>query len=302
MSLLVAGSSGFIGSSIADYLEFAGNNVIRTSNSTKSERASIRGDLSVPETLSIKKGGIDTIVHFAGDVSVRKFMDNPSLFSKNTEITRNLLEFARLNDIKLFLFASTDRVYGNAKGKTNEQSPVAPKELYAASKIAGEALCQAYSQSYGIDFIILRIANVYGPGQKPELFVPSIIRQAVTSNLMKVGNINVHRNFVYVKDVAKACGIMLKKKTARNNIINIAESAASLGTVIKMVSGIKKKHMGTSFRIEKDKTLVRPRRTEIGRFSMDCSKAHSLGWKPAYTLEKGLEETFLETLKTGGKN
>jgi len=301
MSLLVAGSSGFIGSSVANYFEFAGENVIRTS-SGNSEKASIRGDLSVPETLNAKKSGIDAIVHFAGNVSVRRFIDNPSLFSKNTEITRNLLEFARLNDVKLFLFASTDRVYGNAKGRTDEQHLPLPKELYAASKVAGEALCQAYSQSYGIEFIILRIANVYGSGQKPELFIPSIIRQAVAGNIIKVGNIDVHRNFVYVKDVARACGIMIKKKDARNNIINIAESTLSLRAIIKIISGIKKKHLGTSFRIEQDKNLVRHQSTEIGRFSLDCKKANGLGWKPEYNIERGLEETFVEELNKGDKN
>jgi nucleoside-diphosphate-sugar epimerase len=175
-----------------------------------------------------------------------------------------------------------------------------PKELYAACKLAGESLCFAYLHTYGIEVVILRIANVYGPGQKSELFIPSIVRQSIESDVVKVGNIDIYRNFVYIKDVSRACAVMLKNRRARNTVINIAESSSSLRNVIDLVAKIKKKYTKKPLNIEQSKSLVRLKSTELGRFFLDCRKAHSLGWMPKYTLEKGLEETFLHEL--GDKN
>lgn len=297
MTVLVAGASGFIGSNISSHLKSIGYRVLGASRS----EGEIKGDLAKTETLSIQLEGIDALAHFAGDASVRRFIEDPSMFSQSVNITKNLLEFSRVNDVKTFVFASSDRVYGSAKGKTAESSDVVPRELYAASKIAGEALCRAYYYLYGINFVILRIANVYGPGQKHDLFIPSAIKQAISGSEVKVGNINVHRNFVYVKDVCSACSTTLKNKKAKNNVFNVGESNANLKDVINLISKIKEKHTGSSLTVIQDKSRFRPQSTEIGKFILDCRKARSIGWRPKYTLERGVEETFLYELR-GDKN
>lgn len=180
MRYLITGHKGFIGTNLTNYLEDFGHEV---------DGIDYPYDLCKMRAIKLN---IDIVVHLAAETNIRYFIGEPERFIKNCQSTQTALEFARLNSAT-FIFASSCGVSSISNS-------------YAASKLAGEALCHAYHKSYGTPIRILRFSNVYGPYSNHKDSVITKFIKAKLSNIPIVinGTGDQKRDFVHVSDVCKA--------------------------------------------------------------------------------------------------
>ena len=187
MDLLVTGGAGFIGSRfvesvlnlrdirsvrVLDALTYAGN--VRNLDSVRDDIEFIRGDIRDPAAVAAAVRGRDAVVNFAAHSHVdRSIAGARDFVSTNTEGTQVLVDAAILADVPRYLQVSTDEVYGSlAEGSWTEDSPLAPRSPYAASKAAGDMLVQAAHHTHGLHTVITRGSNTFGPRQHIEKLIP----------------------------------------------------------------------------------------------------------------------------------
>ena len=179
MKYLITGHKGFIGTSLVNYLENRGEEVVGVD---------YPNDLCEVRPLP----PVDIIVHLAAETSVRKSIQMPTMFIRNCGSTINVLNEACRSEAK-FIFISSC-------GAANPTNP------YSASKVAGEALCQAYRKSYNMDISVLRLSNVYGPhSNHKDSVIAKFIKQKLANEPVTInGSGHQKRDFVHVDDVCKA--------------------------------------------------------------------------------------------------
>lgn len=224
MEILLTGGAGFIGSHLAERLLDEDHHVVCVDNfndyySPKIKRQNIRALLShsrfelvetdirdysrLEECFSVHH--FDTIVHLAARAGVRPSIQQPRLYQQvNVEGTVNLLELARIHNVKRFIFASSSSVYGNNKKvpfseKDNVDHPISP---YAATKKAGELLVYTYHHLYGIHASCIRFFTVYGPRQRPDMAIHKFTRLIDRGEPIPVfGDGTTRRDYTYVSDI-----------------------------------------------------------------------------------------------------
>lgn len=305
--ILVTGGTGFIGSHLVRKLTEDGYRVRclvrKTSQVAYLESLGVKliyGDIREPGSLQDAVREVQAVFHLAGRASVLKSIEDPvSSFLTNTMGTLNLLEGIRCNNPNscLVIYISSRIVYGNPKSDiVTELEPTIPVEPYGASKLGAEHLCQAYSEAYSIPFIILRAPNVYGPGQSANFFIPSIIHQVLRNcNSINIGNVDTYRDFVFIKDMVDAFYLaLLRRDQAQNNIFNISQGTAKTAEILDILSRLGLKYLDKAFQMVQDTSRIEPSAVGIKKYQLDCSRAHQiLEWYPRYSLEQGLEKTFL---------
>jgi dTDP-glucose 4,6-dehydratase len=233
-------------------------------------------------------------------------LDSAPFLRTNIEGTQVLLEAASRYRISRFLQVSTDEVYGSL-GPTDspftETSPLQPNSPYAASKAAADLLVRAYVRSYDLPVVITRCSNNYGPYQFPEKFLPLFITNALDDQPLPLyGDGRQIRDWIYVGDHARALLRILDCGSA-GEIYNI--SASHEETNEQMASRILDL-------LGKPQTLIRHVEDRPGhdrRYGLNTAKIQTeLGWKPAVSLEEGLQATiswycdhrgWWERIKTG---
>jgi len=165
------------------------------------------GDIRDPETCTQCCKNIDTIVHFAANTGVPVSVEHPRLDMEcNVNGTFNMLEAARQNRVKRFVFASSGAPAGEVEPPIHEELPAHPVSPYGASKLAGEGYCSAYFRSFAIETVALRFGNVYGPasGHKTSV-VAKFIRQALAEEPLEIyGDGSQTRDFIYVDDLIES--------------------------------------------------------------------------------------------------
>lgn len=225
MTILITGVAGFIGSNLAEKLLLDGHQIIGIDNfdpfynkQIKLNNLSlfihhpqftfIEGDICDAELYAnTKLLSIQCIVHLAAKAGVRPSIDVPEkYFTANANGTILLLEFAKNNNIKKFVFASSSSVYGkNPNSPWQEDStelmPISP---YAASKIAAENIGKVYSHLYNINFIALRFFTVYGPRQRPDLAIHKFFKQIYNQEIIELyGKGDTYRDYTFIDDILK---------------------------------------------------------------------------------------------------
>lgn len=296
---LVTGGAGFIGSHLVEALVARGEQVQVLDNfstgrwgnlSAVQDRIEvIEGDVRDPLAVRQAIGGVEVVAHLAAVVSVEWSLQNPQeTMDVNVGGTLNLLEAARQAGVSRFLFASSAAVYGDhAELPLREDLPLRPLSPYAASKVAGEALCYAYLAAYGLSTVILRFFNVYGPRQDPHSpysGVISIFVGRMRQGLPPVvyGDGLQTRDFVYVGDVVAALVRAGEQDGAAGALVNIARGEET--SVLRLVM-LLNQALGTA--LEPD--FAPPRAGEIRRSAGDPRRAQSvLGWQPMVGLAEGL--------------
>ena len=197
MKLLVTGGAGFIGSNFVRYeiandpsvevttfdaLTYAGNLANLEPVRSEARHRFVHGDVTDREAVfRLLERGVDAIVHFAAESHVDRSIEDSAVFLRTNVLgTQVLLEGARRFGVKRFLHISTDEVYGSLgpEGRFTEESPLRPSSPYAASKAAADLLVLSYVRTYGIDALITRCSNNFGPYQFPEKVVPLFITSA----------------------------------------------------------------------------------------------------------------------------
>jgi nucleoside-diphosphate-sugar epimerase len=295
MTILVTGSSGTIGTRLCEKLLESGYKVIGADwepnrwNSTidaLTTNVDLR-DYNRLQAVSDKLQA-DLIVHLAANARVYDLVKDPSRALDNILSTMNILEFARTCNISNFIFASSRETYGNTSKETLTEDDADFKTCespYTASKIAGEAMIEAYKRCYGINAIILRFSNVYGMYDDSVRVVPRFIREAQKNNPLTVFGKEKCLDFTYIDDAVS--GVLLAIKhfaSAANDTYNIATGEGT--TITHLANRIKELTKSSS-----ELVMSNVRTGEIVKFVADISKAKSkLRYQSKISFEEGIKK------------
>ena len=298
MKALVTGGAGFIGSHIVDRLLSDGHEVIvlddfstgHRSNLADHEKLTIvEGDISNSETVKQCMQGIDWVFHKAAVASVPKTVNDPVGSSAvNYQGTLHLLEAARNNNVKRFVFASSAALYGDEPTlpKVESMCPVTLSP-YAVDKLASEFACGMYTKLYGLETVCLRYFNVYGPRQDPSSPYSGVI--SIFTNKLKnketptiFGDGEQTRDFVFVKDVVEANMKAVTTQGCEGEFFNIATAnKITLNDLLKILSEI--------YNVEFNVNYGEVRQGDIKESYAVIDKAISvLKWEPSVELNDGL--------------
>lgn len=308
MRILVTGAAGFIGSNYVrrvlatdrravitafDSLSYAGNleNLAGLNQQYKSRYVFVRGDIASPGAVAsvFKNARPDAVINFAAETHVdRSLVDAAPFIKTNIVGVQNLLDACRKRQTRRFLQVSTDEVYGSIPGKGlfTEESPIRPNNPYAATKAAGDFLVRAAHESHGLDAVITRCSNNYGPYQFPEKLIPLMLANALEDKPLPVYGDGLHvRDWIYVADHCDALHLVLKKGTA-GRVYNIGGHRDTPNIeVVRMIL----KAVGKPESLIK---YIADRPGHDRRYAMDSSRIElELGWRRAHTFERGLKET-----------
>jgi len=299
MKILVTGGAGFIASHIVDAYLNAGHNVYVLDNlstgfekNINSKARFIKSAISSPSILKIfEEENFDLVNHHAAQIDVRKSVSDP-VFDANTNIlgTINLLQACIKTGVKKFMFASTGgAIYGDQEYyPADENHPTNPVSPYGITKLTIEKYLFFYKNEYGLNYSILRYANVYGPRQNPfgEAGVVAIFTNKLLNNENPVinGEGKQTRDYVFVEDVVKANVITLDDKSSEiyNVGTGIETSVNELFTKLNKIDGNKaeEKH-GPAAKGEQLRSVISSAKL-YNRFN----------WKPSIKIDEGLLKTF----------
>ena len=305
--LFVTGGAGFIGSAFIrllleenpsasvtnfDALTYAGN-PDNLEGLDSSRHHFVRGDIvNAEEVLAALEEDTDAILNFAAESHVDRSIKDAAAFLKTNIIgTQVLLDSARERGVKRFIQISTDEVMGSLPEDDNtfftENSPFAPNSPYAASKAAAEHLVRAAHHTFGLDTVITRCGNNYGPRQFPEKLLPLAISNALNDEPVPVyGDGQNVRDWIYVDDHCRAILLALEKGTP-GAVYNIGarNERRNLDVVRSLLQALGKPDSLIRF--------VTDRPGHDRRYALDPGYVESeLGWTPRETWESGLRKTI----------
>ena len=235
--ILITGGAGFIGSHLAEHLLAAGNSVRVLDNLSTGKRENlpahpqlefVQGDIRDKRLVSESVHGMDAIVHLAAVASVQASVDDPvGTHETNFDGTLNLLEVARKERIRRFVYASSAAVYGdNTRLPLAEDEILNPLSPYAADKLAGEFYLRFYHAKYGIETTAFRFFNIFGPRQDPSSPYSGVIsifieRVSRGEPVTVFGDGRQTRDFVYVGDLVKLLAQALSGTQTAGQVINV---------------------------------------------------------------------------------
>ncbi len=303
MKLLVTGGAGFIGSNFIRYLlqkypgyrimnldklTYAGNPDNLADIKENKNYTFARGDICDKKTVEKCLSGCDCLVNFAAHTHVdRSIRDASDFLQTNIIGTHTLLEAARRLKIKLFLQISTDEVYGSLeRGRSKESDSLLPNSPYSASKAAADHLVRSYFVTYRLPAIITRSANNYGPYQYPEKVIPLFITNLLEGERVPLYGDGLNkRDWTYVLDNCSAIDTVLHKGKM-GDVYNIG-----IGSEIPNIVLTKK--ILKSMRMPQNRIqYVQDRPGHDRRYALNIDKLKSLGWKPRFSFDDGLELTI----------
>src|SRR5579871_225341 len=306
MNVLLTGGAGFIGSNYArmfrrtrpddllvnvDVLTYAGNleNLKDLEGDGKHVfvRADIRDGAAMLDLM--RRHRIEAVLNFAAESHVdRSIMSASPFLHSNVEGTLALLEAARAAGVRRFLQVSTDEVYGSLgpTGAFEETTPLAPRSPYSASKAAADHFVMAFHHTHGMDTVITRCSNNYGPFQFPEKLIPLMILNAFDGLPLPVYGDGLYvRDWIHVEDHCEAIDLVLRRGVA-GAVYNVgAENDRTNLDVIRAILKL----------TGRDESLLREVPDRPGhdrRYAMNAGKIRQrLGWRPQRAFDEGLAET-----------
>jgi UDP-glucose 4-epimerase len=313
MRILITGGAGFIGSYLCEKYTKEGQTVLCLDNFLSGNLLNVRhllgyrnfklieGDIRNFDLLERISRDLDVIFHLAAQIHVDRSYVEPRLtFEINVMGTQNVLEMARIFDVKKVIHTSTSEVYGSAQYvPIDEKHPLDAPHPYGASKIAADRMCHAYITTYGMNISIPRFFNIFGPRQRDIGYggVISIFTRRVLNNMPPViyGDGRQTRDYTYVEDAVRAFDLILNHES-RLDPINIGTgkevSIIDLANMIVELCGRKGKIRPVN---------VEPRIGEVKKLIADTAQAKKiLKWEPKYKLRDGLK-AFIQWYKQFGQ-
>ena len=315
--LLVTGGAGFIGScyvrdclarrdgtriTVLDKLTYAGNRANVAPVEADPEQAErfrfVRGDIADPAVVGPLVAGSDAVVNFAAESHVDRSILDPAAFLRTgvdgvhvlLEAVRREQDRAAAGDRPVaprLLQVSTDEVYGSVEqGLSREGDPLAPRSPYAAAKAAGELLVGSYHATYGLDVVITRGSNTYGPYHHPEKLIPLFVTNALDDEPLPLyGDGMQVRDWLYVADHAAAIDHVLRHGAAAE-IYNIpgSHSLPNREVVAQLLA-----YLGKPWSLVR---FVEDRPGHDRRYAMDGTKVAELGWTNRVSFAAGLAATI----------
>lgn len=249
----------------------------------------IKGDITNSELVTSLLNDVDVVIHFAAETHVdRSIRDSRAFIDSNIYGTYTLLEAERKLGKRIrHIQISTDEVYGSCEGLPfTETDRLNPSNPYSATKASGDMLCGAYHRTYGMDVLITRCTNNFGPNQFPEKLIPKTIIRALHNLPIPVyGNGKAVRDWLYVGDHCNAIEQVLNKgKSGEKYNISAGNEVSALDMVKQILELLDKP--------ESLITYVPDRPGHDMRYSLDSSKLRSsLGWKPEYIFDDAIKKT-----------
>jgi UDP-glucose 4-epimerase len=304
MKILITGGLGFVGSHLAEELLDDGQDLILVTKSLtkKSNIAQIAKRVKIEKIdttnftklgKSIENNKPDIIIHLAGETSHSKSFENPlSNIESNAASTLFMLEKIRTLKLKCrFILGSTFIVIGRPrKLPVNEESPCEPTTIYGTNRLASEHYCKIYHNVYGLDTMIFRITNSFGPREQHipnKNAVNYLIYKAYKGEEITIFNQGkFYRDLIYISDVISAIKTIIKKGKS-GNLYWISSGRKTwfyqLGRWLNQITGTKIKYV---------QTPTYTKKVDVGNFFVDNSKLRSLGWKPAVSVIDGFRRTI----------
>jgi UDP-glucose 4-epimerase len=305
--VLVTGGAGFIGSHIVDRLVGMQCEVSVVDDLSSGRIGNLashvalgkvrffEGDVRDCELVKKLVGDVDAVVHSAAAVSVPFSVENPVLTNDvNVNGTLNLLDACVNAHVKRFVFISSCAVYGEPRYlPTSEEHPTQPLSPYAASKLAAEAYRDVFGKVYGLDAVVLRLFNVYGPRQREDDAYSGVITKFVNhlihgKPLVIYGDGEQTRDFVHVEDVVEAVLLALENEKAVGETFNVGSGKP---TSINELAGL----VSEAFGVDAEVVYEKPRAGDLKQSCACIEKAEkALGYEPAVTLRHGLQGLIRE--------
>lgn len=305
--IFVTGGAGFIGSAFIrlvldenpeveiinyDALTYAGNldNLIGVD---ESRHTFIHGDICNRDAvLNSLPEDVDVIFNFAAESHVDRSIHSADEFLRTNIIgTQVLLDAARAKNVRRFVQVSTDEVMGTLPEDDTafftEDSPIQPNSPYAASKASAELVVRAAQETFGVDAVITRCGNNYGPRQFPEKLIPLMIANAMNDEPLPVyGDGKNVRDWVYVEDHARAVWMIYEKgKSGQAYNVGARNERQNLEVVTSILDILGKPHSLIKY--------VTDRLGHDRRYAIDANKVENeIGWSVQTNWEEGLEKTI----------
>lgn len=311
MKVLVTGGAGFIGSNLIrlilterdwevvnlDALTYAGN--LENLRDVEGDRRYrfVHGDIGDAAVVREAMRGVDAVMHLAAESHVdRSILEDAPFVRTNVLGTQTLLAAALEAGPKRFLHCSTDEVYGELpwadpdepgpRARFTESTPIDPRSPYSASKAGSDLLALAYHRTHGLDVVLTRCSNNYGPYQLPEKLIPLCITNVIEGKSVPVygDGLNV-RDWIQVEDHCRGMLAALERGAA-GRVYNLGGDAerTNLHVVRRILSGLG----GDDRSIE----FVRDRPGHDRRYAVDSRRARDeLGWSPQVRFEEGIQAT-----------
>lgn len=306
-NVLVTGAGGFIGSHLVERLVAEGANVralVRYNSRGEFGHLSqlpsdvfsrldvVAGDLRDLTGVTSAMEGIHTVLHLGALIAIPYSYKHPvNVVDVNVIGTMNVLLAARQTKVQRIVHTSTSEVYGTAmRVPIDERHPLQGQSPYSASKIAADKLAESFYRSYDLPVVTLRPFNTYGPRQSTRAVIPTIITQALTQDIIYLGNLDATRDLTYVSDTVD--GFL-----CAGSVDGIEGGTFNLGvgyeiTIGKLAEEIISQ-VGRSVEVKLDPSRLRPSKSEVERLLSDNRLAkEKLGWSPKVDLRDGLSKTI----------
>jgi dTDP-glucose 4,6-dehydratase len=298
--LLVAGGAGFIGSNfvrlrlaagedevtVLDKLTYAGREENLRDVSDDPRFRFVKGGIEDQQAVAAAIEGCDAVVNFAAETHVDRSIAEPDAFvDTHSRGTYVLLEAARERGVR-YLQVSTDEVYGSiADGSFTEDSPLDPSSPYSATKAGADLLVASYHRTYGLETLVCRGSNNYGPRQYPEKLIPLMVLNALHGDPLPVyGDGMQVRNWLFVEDFARGIGHVLGHGVPGETYnVGGPDECPNIEVVRRIVA--------LTGADEALVTTVADRPGHDRRYSLGSEKVRGLGWEPQVRFADGLERT-----------
>ena len=300
MRLLVTGGCGFIGSAFVrlalgrgaevvnlDKLTYAGNPANVADVAGDPRYRFVHADIADAQAVGRAIEGADAVVNFAAESHVdRSILDPADFISTDVVGTAVLLDAARRAGVGRFVQVSTDEVYGSiASGAFRETDPIDPSSPYSASKAGGDLQVLAWHRTFGLDAVITRGSNTFGPRQYPEKLIPLFVTNALDGHPLPVyGDGMQVRDWIYVDDHCEGIWTALERGVA--------------GEIYNVGGGNEEPNLEITRRVleltGRDESLVRHVADRPGhdrRYALDTTRLRGLGWEPRSSFEEAMAAT-----------
>jgi NAD dependent epimerase/dehydratase len=302
---LVTGAGGFIGSHLVEALLESGQNVrafVRYNG--RADPGMLRflpadrygsidvvfGDLRDTDAVRGAMKGVEVVYHLGALVGIPYSYVHPrETVDTNVMGTLNVLTAARDQGARV-VHTSTSEVYGTAQSvPMSEDHPLQGQSPYSASKIGADMLAESFHRSFGLPVVTVRPFNTYGPRQSSRAVIMTTIVQALTRDVVRLGDLTPTRDLNFVTDTARGFRLAGASGAAVGQVVNLATAQEiSIGQLAEKIIAI----VGRPVRLESDVSRQRPPASEVRRLHGDNRRAQELlGWRPEVGLDEGLRRT-----------
>ena len=307
--VLVTGAAGFIGSHLVEVLVENGytvrafahynsaghrHNLDKISPNVAESIEIVFGDIADWHAVEHAVSGCDAVCHLAALIGIPYSYVAPVAYvNTNVTGTLNVLEACKRHEVSRLVHISSSEVYGTAQYvPIDEKHPLVGQSPYSATKIGADQLADSYWRSFELPVVTIRPFNTFGPRQSARAIVPTIISQALSQDVVRLGNLDPVRELNFVRDTASGMMAALRADadSVLGEVINLGcGDGRSVRDVVQAVEQILERDLV----VETDKDRIRPEKSEVMRLESNPKKASQLmGWKSQTSFEDGLAQTI----------